>query len=108
VLTIGTLNVFSSFSTNVTLVPSKHVFHLQLSGGKLMMSEFDESFMGACDFLTEMTEEKTECINAFIKCRNVVDWLQESMKKSMCIYVYFNTLTVLCRIFQLKYAVTPK
>ena len=72
----------------ITLVYLKQVFYLQLSGASLMMSEFNESFMVACDFLRDLTKEKTECINAFIKCQDVVDWLQESMKKSMCICVF--------------------
>ena len=47
------------------------------------MCEFDESLMKACEPLKDWTNEQTECLVAFIKCRDVVLWLKESMIMGM-------------------------
>jgi len=50
------------------------------------MSAFDESLMTACAFLKHISPEERECIDAFIKCRAVVEWLRESMKEGINVF----------------------
>jgi len=46
--------------------------------------------MKACKLLKDLTNEKTKCLDAFIKCQDVVKWLKESMKMCM-VQTLFNT-----------------
>jgi len=64
------------------------------------MSEFDESLMKACELLKDLTNEKTKCLDAFIKCQDVVLWLKESMKMCMS-QLLFNILYTFLQ-YQLK------
>ncbi|KAL3881512.1 hypothetical protein ACJMK2_027944 [Sinanodonta woodiana] len=44
------------------------------------MKEFDDSLLKTCEFLKDLTSEKTKCLDHFIYCKNLVQWLRESMK----------------------------
>ncbi|XP_060561077.1 E3 ubiquitin-protein ligase RNF213-like, partial [Ruditapes philippinarum] len=48
----------------------------------LEMKSFDESVMNACDFLKDLTPQREKCLNMFVQCRPLVQWLKESMKKA--------------------------
>ncbi|KAL3881517.1 hypothetical protein ACJMK2_027949 [Sinanodonta woodiana] len=45
-----------------------------------MMKEFDDSLLKTCEFLEDLTPEKTKCLDHFINCKRLVLWLRESMK----------------------------
>ncbi|XP_060586365.1 E3 ubiquitin-protein ligase rnf213-alpha-like [Ruditapes philippinarum] len=46
------------------------------------MKSFDNSVMKACEFLKELTPKKEKCLETFVKCGPLVQWLKESMKTS--------------------------
>jgi hypothetical protein len=50
------------------------------------MKSFDESVMNACDFLKDLTPQREKCLNMFVQCRPLVQWLKESMKKGKIVY----------------------
>lgn len=44
------------------------------------MSEFDSSLIEACDILRDITEEKAQCIDEFVRSKQLIDWLKKSIK----------------------------
>lgn len=56
-------------------------YDLQNSESNVEMRFFNDSVMDACDFLKELTEERADCLFAFVICRPLVQWLKDSMKK---------------------------
>ncbi|KAK3585576.1 hypothetical protein CHS0354_036763 [Potamilus streckersoni] len=52
----------------------------QENAAKKKMKEFDDSLLETCEFLEELTPEKTKCLNQFITCKRLVQWLRNSME----------------------------
>ncbi|XP_053390335.1 E3 ubiquitin-protein ligase rnf213-alpha-like, partial [Mercenaria mercenaria] len=46
------------------------------------MKSFNDKVMKACDSLKDIEPAKEQCLNTFVRCEQLVKWLQESMKKS--------------------------
>ncbi|KAL3881511.1 hypothetical protein ACJMK2_027943, partial [Sinanodonta woodiana] len=44
------------------------------------MKEFDDSLLTTCGFLEDLTSEKTNCLDHFITCEPLIQWLRKSMK----------------------------
>lgn len=36
--------------------------------------------MQTCEFLKDVTEKRAKCLQAFVDCENLVQWLKQSMK----------------------------
>ncbi|XP_053396356.1 E3 ubiquitin-protein ligase rnf213-alpha-like [Mercenaria mercenaria] len=43
------------------------------------MNSFDQTVVKTCEFLKDITSERTKCLVAFMNCGNLIKWLQESM-----------------------------
>ncbi|XP_052062678.1 E3 ubiquitin-protein ligase rnf213-alpha-like isoform X2 [Mytilus californianus] len=48
-------------------------------GADTSMRKLDNNLLATCSILGEVTNERAECLKAFIKCKPLVDWLTESM-----------------------------
>lgn len=46
----------------------------------IKMKDFDEKLMQTCEFLKDVTEKRAKCLQAFVDCENLVQWLKQSMK----------------------------
>ncbi|KAK3585587.1 hypothetical protein CHS0354_036774 [Potamilus streckersoni] len=52
----------------------------QENAANMKMKEFDDSLLKTCTFLEDLTAEKTNCLDHFVMCKNLVIWLRRSMK----------------------------
>ena len=59
--------------------------------GDQTLQVVDEHLVGVGQFLksfaTEQQEEKLLCLQMFIKCQDVVQWLQKETKGNGCVWV---------------------
>ncbi|XP_053396017.1 E3 ubiquitin-protein ligase rnf213-alpha-like [Mercenaria mercenaria] len=46
------------------------------------MEQFDDSLMDACEFLKDFSRSRASCLNTFLNCQPLVQWLKESMHTS--------------------------
>ncbi|XP_053396011.1 E3 ubiquitin-protein ligase rnf213-alpha-like [Mercenaria mercenaria] len=46
------------------------------------MEQFDDSLMDACEFLKDFSRSRAACLNTFLNCQPLVQWLKESMHTS--------------------------
>ena len=49
------------------------------------MCKLDEDLLKATASLKGMTEEQAHCLQVFIECKSLVEWLRESMKSESII-----------------------
>lgn len=44
------------------------------------MNEFDRSLIDACDVLRGIKDDHAKCLEEFINCKKLIDWLRKSME----------------------------
>ncbi|KAL3881514.1 hypothetical protein ACJMK2_027946, partial [Sinanodonta woodiana] len=76
------MNVASAFKLAGDFVLIKMIASQENAANK-MMKEFDDSVLKTCKFLKDFTPEKTKCLDYFVKCSPLVQWLRESMKRGL-------------------------
>ncbi|XP_071137099.1 E3 ubiquitin-protein ligase rnf213-alpha-like [Mytilus edulis] len=52
-------------------------------GADTNMNKLDKSLLKTCSVLREVTKERAECLKTFIRCKQLVDWLRESMPSGL-------------------------
>ena len=43
------------------------------------MKDFDKSIMKTCHILQGIKQKESDCLNEFVKCGPLIEWLKESM-----------------------------
>ncbi|XP_052062754.1 E3 ubiquitin-protein ligase rnf213-alpha-like isoform X2 [Mytilus californianus] len=53
---------------------------IKLTGGEdTVMKKLDSNLLDTCSILGGITQDRSECLQVFIKCKPLVDWIKESM-----------------------------
>ncbi|CAG2215365.1 RNF213 [Mytilus edulis] len=53
---------------------------IKLTGGEdTVMKKLDNNLLTTCSILGGITQDRSECLQVFIKCKPLVDWIKESM-----------------------------
>ncbi|KAL3881513.1 hypothetical protein ACJMK2_027945, partial [Sinanodonta woodiana] len=73
------LNVAEAYELSGDFEVIKTIASQEIASNK-MMKEFDEKLLKICELLELISSEKTRCLDHFIKCKRLVQWLRESMK----------------------------
>eukprot|EP00105_Crassostrea_gigas_P007930 XP_011422347.1 PREDICTED: E3 ubiquitin-protein ligase rnf213-alpha isoform X2 [Crassostrea gigas] len=58
------------------------------------MSDFNKSLMDACDILREIGPRETECLQEFINCKTLIDWLKKSMESLKELKVFVDLASI--------------
>lgn len=60
----------------------------QVQGKETKMNEFDSSLISACDVLRGIKDEHAKCLEEFINCKQLIDWLRKTMESELSIFVH--------------------
>lgn len=64
------------------------------------MSDFNKSLMDACDILREIGPRETECLQEFINCKTLIDWLKKSMESKLEFLLQCVKMLYVLRLFE--------
>ncbi|VDI83612.1 Hypothetical predicted protein, partial [Mytilus galloprovincialis] len=53
-------------------------------GEDTVMKKLDNNLLTTCSILGGITQDRSECLQVFIKCKPLVDWIKESMPEKEC------------------------
>ena len=59
------------------------LFQVQGSETETKMRDFNNSLIDACDVLKGIGDQETKCLEAFIDCKQLIDWLRKSMESKI-------------------------
>ena len=59
------------------------LFQVQGSETETKMRDFNNSLIEACDVLRGIGDSETKCLEAFIDCKQLIDWLRKSMESKI-------------------------
>ncbi|XP_061169274.1 E3 ubiquitin-protein ligase rnf213-alpha-like [Saccostrea echinata] len=65
-----------------------------VQGAETKMSEFDTSLIDACNVLRGMREEHAKCLEEFINCKQLINWLRKSMESLKELKVFVDLASI--------------